>query len=358
MKLTRLAVATVLATAAMAANAEITVSPMVGYHWYDSNTNPAGLDDGIELDNDLTYSLALGYRVTPNVGLELRYGQGRTEVDDDPTTSGVNVRAEMATLDTYYRFNTDGMIQPYVLVGGGLQRFTADNRAVANTKGWEQETIANAALGAFLQLSDNIALRAEARAIQNLQESNTEGVASVGLLLGFGGSKAAAVAPVAPAATDGDDDKDGVLNSVDKCPGTPSTLVVDADGCPKVLTETVSKEIRVLFDTNKSTIKSQYDADIEAVAKLMTDYPTAKVEIQGHTDSRGSADYNQKLSESRAAAVVKVLTDKYGIAADRISSVGYGAAQPVADNKTVEGRAQNRRTMAVAAGEVKVTVKK
>ena len=53
----------------------------------------------------------------------------------------------------------------------------------------------------------------------------------------------------------------------------------------------------------------------------------------------------------------KVLTDKYGIAADRISSVGYGAAQPVADNKTVEGRAQNRRTMAVAAGEVKVTVK-
>lgn len=358
MKLTRLAVATVLATAAMAANAEITISPMVGYQWYDSNTNPADRDDGLELDNDLTYSLALGYRVTPNVGLELRYGQGRTEVDDNPNSSGVNVRAETATLDTYYRFNADGMLQPYVLVGGGLQRYTADNRAVDNSKGWVEQTIANAAVGAFVQLTDNIALRAEARGVQNLQESNTDGIASVGLLVGFGGSKAAAVAPVAPAATDGDDDKDGVLNSVDKCPGTPSTLVVDADGCPKVLTETVSKEIRVLFDTNKSTIKTQYDADIEAVAKLMTDYPTAKVEIQGHTDSRGSADYNQKLSESRAAAVVKVLTDKYGIAADRISSVGYGAAQPVADNKTVEGRAQNRRTMAVAAGEVKVTVKK
>lgn len=362
MKLTRLAVATVLATAAMAANAEITISPMVGYQWYDSNTNPAdGTDDGAELDNDLTYSLALGYRVTPNVGLELRYGQGRTELDNDPTTSGVNVRAETATLDTYYRFNADGMLQPYVLVGGGLQRLTGDQglgEALGNSKGYEQTTIANAALGAFVQLTDNIALRAEARAIQNMQQSNTDGIASVGLLVGFGGSKAAAVAPVAPAATDGDDDKDGVLNSVDKCPGTPSTLVVDADGCPKVLTETVSKEIRVLFDTNKSTIKTQYDADIEAVAKLMTDYPTAKVEIQGHTDSRGSADYNQKLSESRAAAVVKVLTDKYGIAADRISSVGYGAAQPVADNKTVEGRAQNRRTMAVAAGEVKVTVKK
>lgn len=354
MKLTRLAVATVLATAAMAANAEITISPMVGYQWYDSNTNPAdGTDDGAELDNDLTYSLALGYRVTPNVGLELRYGQGRTELDDGGPADGINVRAEMATLDTYYRFNADGMIQPYVLVGGGLQRLTGDLGL-----GYEETTVANAALGSFIQLTDNIALRAEARAIQNMQQSNTDGIASVGLLVGFGGSKAAAVAPVAPAATDGDDDKDGVLNSVDKCPGTPSTLVVDADGCPKVLTETVSKEIRVLFDTNKSTIKSQYDADIEAVAKLMTDYPTAKVEIQGHTDSRGSADYNQKLSESRAAAVVKVLTDKYGIAADRISSVGYGAAQPVADNKTVEGRAQNRRTMAVAAGEVKVTVKK
>lgn len=354
MKLHRLAVATILATSAMAAHAEITVSPMVGYHWYDSNTNPAATDDGLRVQNDIEGSFALGYRVTPNVGLELRYGQGQTQIDDDNNAAdGLGIRAEAATLDAYYRFNTDGALQPYVLVGGGLARNTGDQGA-----GYEENTIANVAVGAFYQLTDNLALRAEARGVENLQQSNHDGIASVGLLYGFGAKKAAVVAPVAPAVVDGDDDQDGVANSADKCPGTPRNLVVDANGCPKVLTETVTKEIRVLFDTNKSVIKSEYNGDIEAVAKLLTDYPTAKVEIQGHTDSRGSAALNDKLSQSRADAVAKVLADKYGIAADRISSKGYGAGQPVADNKTVEGRAQNRRTVAVAAGEVKVTVKK
>lgn len=354
MKLHRLAVATILATSAMAAHAEITVSPMVGYHWYDSNTNPAATDDGLRVQNDIEGSFALGYRVTPNVGLELRYGQGHTDIDDEnDAADGLGIRAEAATLDAYYRFNADGALQPYVLVGGGLARNTGDQGA-----GYEENTIANVAVGAFYQLTDNLALRAEARGVENLQQSNTDGIASVGLLYGFGAKKAAAVAPVAPAVVDGDDDQDGVANSADKCPGTPRNLVVDANGCPKVLTETVTKEIRVLFDTNKSVIKSEYNGDIEAVAKLLTDYPTAKVEIQGHTDSRGSAALNDKLSQSRADAVAKVLADKYGIAADRISSKGYGAGQPVADNKTVEGRAQNRRTVAVAAGEVKVTVKK
>lgn len=357
MKLHRLAVATILATSAMAAHAEITVSPMVGYQWYDSNSGDVTNDpseDGLQLRNGLTGSAALGYRVTPNVGLELRYGQGRTELDyAGGAGDEIKVRNEMATVDAYYRFNADGALQPYVLVGGGLQRQTGDAGL-----GYEETTIANVAVGAFYQLTDNLALRAEARGIENLQQSNHDGIASVGLLYGFGAKKAAVVAPVAPVVVDGDDDQDGVANSADKCPGTPRNLVVDANGCPKVLTETVTKEIRVLFDTNKSIIKSEYNGDIEAVAKLLTDYPTAKVEIQGHTDSRGSAALNDKLSQSRADAVAKVLADKYGIAADRISSKGYGAGQPVADNKTVEGRAQNRRTVAVAAGEVKVTVKK
>ena len=130
MKLHRLAVATILATSAMAAHAEITVSPMVGYQWYDSNSGDVTNDpseDGAQLRNGLTGSAALGYRVTPNVGLELRYGQGRTEQDGPGGEDGsLKVRNEMATVDAYYRFNADGALQPYVLVGGGLQRQTGD----------------------------------------------------------------------------------------------------------------------------------------------------------------------------------------------------------------------------------------
>ncbi|MES3039802.1 MAG: OmpA family protein [Pseudomonadota bacterium] len=353
MKLHQLAVATILASSAIAAHAEFTVSPMVGYHMFD---NDNGLEDGTN-----TGSIALGYRVNPNVGLEARLGQTLADVQN----SVGDARFQNTTLDAYYRFNTANNFQPYVLIGGGQSRIEVRN--AGSMSGTFDTTIVNAAVGAFYQLANNLSLRGELRGVQYVEDSqqnNVDGIASVGVLYAFGGSKAAAVAPavLAPVAiapvVDGDDDKDGVANSVDKCPGTPTTVVVDANGCPKMLTETVAKEIRVLFDTNKSIVKPAFNAEIEAVAKLMKEYPTAKVEVQGHTDSRGSAQLNDQLSQDRANAVAAVLTNNYGIAADRISAKGYGAAQPVADNKTVEGQTKNRRVVAVAQGEVKVIIKK
>ncbi|PRD38400.1 UNVERIFIED_CONTAM: oprF [Trichonephila clavipes] len=365
MKLHRLAVATMMATAAMAAHAEITVSPTITYHVFDNEFNGMnnGASDNIDLNDRQGGALALGYRVTPNVGLELRYGLTNTDTRRNSIAgSGVGVRYEAATIDTYYRFNAENKLQPYVLVGGGLARgtFKAGGAGIPH----EEYTIANVALGAFYQLADNFALRAEVRGVENLQASDHDGVASVGVVYSFGGKKAEAVAPavVAPAVVapvvDGDDDKDGVPNSKDKCPGTPTNVVVDATGCPKVLTETVTKELRVLFDFDKAVVKPAYYAEIEGVAKLLKEYPSATVEVQGHTDSRGRAEYNQKLSERRAQAIVDTLVKQYGIDASRISAKGYGASQPVADNKTAEGRAQNRRSVAVAEGQVKVTVKK
>jgi OOP family OmpA-OmpF porin len=354
MKLHQLAVATILASSAMAAHAEFTVSPMVGYHMFD---NDNGLEDGTN-----TGSIALGYRVNPSVGLEARFGQ--TQADFQGAAG--DARFQNTTLDAYYRFNTANNFQPYVLVGGGQSRIKVENAGLGN--GTFDTTIVNAAVGAFYQLANNLSLRGEIRGVQYVEDSqqnNVDGIASVGVLYAFGGSKAAAaapavLAPVAPVApvVDGDDDKDGVANSIDKCPGTPTTVVVDANGCPKMLTETVAKEIRVLFDTNKSIVKPAFNAEIEAVAKLMKEYPTAKVEVQGHTDSRGSAQLNDQLSQDRANAVADVLTKTYGIAADRVSAKGYGASQPVADNKTVEGQTKNRRVVAVAQGEVKVIIKK
>ncbi len=96
------------------------------------------------------------------------------------------------------------------------------------------------------------------------------------------------------------------------------------------------------FDTGKSTIKADSQATLEQVAQMLKAAPELKIEVGGHTDDVGKADANQKLSEGRAQAVVAELT-KRGIAAGRLTAKGYGQSKPVADNRTEEGRAKNRR---------------
>ncbi|NGY05236.1 OmpA family protein [Solimonas terrae] len=96
------------------------------------------------------------------------------------------------------------------------------------------------------------------------------------------------------------------------------------------------------FDFDKATLRPDAAPVIAQVVALLKDAPTLKLSIEGHTDNVGSHDYNLKLSQDRAASVVAALV-KAGIAADRLSSAGHGPDQPIADNKTGEGRARNRR---------------
>ncbi|MEH6649023.1 MAG: OmpA family protein [Motiliproteus sp.] len=147
-----------------------------------------------------------------------------------------------------------------------------------------------------------------------------------------------------------DSDGDGVLNTVDQCPDTPQGQAVDETGCEPAVTPT-SVELEVTFAPNSSDIGNNYDAD---QMQKLTDYlqanPQTKVEIAGHTSRDvGKEGYNQKLSEQRAAAVVDLLVGKYGASAAQLKPVGYGQSQPVADNDSKAGRAQNRRVEASVA---------
>jgi OOP family OmpA-OmpF porin len=101
--------------------------------------------------------------------------------------------------------------------------------------------------------------------------------------------------------------------------------------------------INIQFDTDKSNIKPQYDAELKGVSDFLKEFPKAKGEISGHTDNVASKGYNEKLSQSRADSVKKYIVEKYGIAADRITTKGYGFSKPIASNKTKEGKAKNRR---------------
>lgn len=106
----------------------------------------------------------------------------------------------------------------------------------------------------------------------------------------------------------------------------------------------------IFFDFNKYELKEESQVELDRLVQLLTENPTVKVLIEGHTDNVGGAADNLKLSENRAKAVVTYLKGK-GIAADRLSSKGFGATKPIAENTTDEGRAQNRRT------ELKVVAK-
>ena len=99
----------------------------------------------------------------------------------------------------------------------------------------------------------------------------------------------------------------------------------------------------IFFDFDKSTLRSESTNELERLVKLMNDNATLKIEISGHTDSKGAAEYNKTLSQNRAKAVVDYLV-KAGIKSERLTFMGYGKEQPVATNDTEEGRQQNRRT--------------
>jgi len=153
---------------------------------------------------------------------------------------------------------------------------------------------------------------------------------------------------------DGDEDGDGVPDSRDKCPGTPKGVQVDANGCPPpapVVEEVVvvQEETIVIrdvhFQFDKATLTSSDKQVLDKIAtRLKAEAPTAQLTVTGHTDSVGSDTYNQKLSDKRAHSVVEYLIDQGVPRSNFVSVVGAGESQPVADNKTADGRAQNRRT--------------
>ena len=107
----------------------------------------------------------------------------------------------------------------------------------------------------------------------------------------------------------------------------------------------------IYFDFDKSTIKPESRPALEDAAKMLKDNPTINVEIQGHTDSVGSVDYNLSLSDRRAAAVVAYLVTNLGIDQSRLTSRGYGKSMPIAPNSTDAGRALNRRVEFKIIGE-------
>jgi len=168
-----------------------------------------------------------------------------------------------------------------------------------------------------------------------------------------------------------DTDGDGIVDQEDRCPEVPGskehrgcpdtdgdTLVDIDDQCPQVagpvsnngcpvVTQEVQKQLNdyartILFDTGKATIKTESVSVMVDIIQILNEYPNAKFTVEGHTDSVGSSQSNQRLSEARANSVLDFLIDE-GISSNRLNAIGYGEDKPIASNATRAGRQQNRR---------------
>jgi outer membrane protein OmpA-like peptidoglycan-associated protein len=151
----------------------------------------------------------------------------------------------------------------------------------------------------------------------------------------------------------GDADGDGVDDARDRCPGTEPDSLVDADGCPVAVPVSPDHAVHqterapdfvlegVAFPSGSSVLTADARLQLEELAAWLAGEP-GPVEIRGHTDAAGDAEANRELSVRRAQSVRQALIGM-GLPAERLTAVGYGEDDPVADNATAEGRAANRR---------------
>jgi OmpA-OmpF porin, OOP family len=147
-----------------------------------------------------------------------------------------------------------------------------------------------------------------------------------------------------------DTDHDGIPDEVDACPLEPGDMDPDPEknGCPKYIRRVKgSNEIQILkrieFEFDKSTILPVSYPILDEIYDLVHANPAIKLlSIEGHTDNQGTPDYNQRLSDDRASAVLNYLQKK-GLDPSRMTATGYGLTKPIATNDTDEGRQKNRR---------------
>jgi len=377
-----------LGSMAVADNYKYELSPMIGYNIAEGNLgikNKGYFTGGLEFQINSTKSklspeLSLYY--APSVDYS---GSGDTDV----------IRGAFNGVYTYDKLGT---VTPFSKVGLGIEGFTT------NKNNNNDRFFFDAGVGAKVNFTDNLALKLEAIYMlkpTTLHAGNADSnlMTLVGLTYSFG-AQAQKKSPVvtAPVAVDSDgdgvldtndkcpntpdnttvdvtgcpvaqdDDNDGVLNTLDKCPNTPAGVQVDAkgckinpdldgdgvlnaqdmcpdtpansavdqNGCPATIT------LDIQFQTNSYTVTSDSFANIDKYASFLKKNPNYSAQIVGYTDNRGAASYNQRLSEKRAQEVVKMLEAR-GVSSSQLSAKGMGEANPIADNTTATGRAQNRR---------------
>ena len=311
MKRLVVAMGTLLLVGSMSVQAQdgFYVGPSLSYLNLDSKRVVSGHDEAGVL------GFNLGYRFLNDWAVEAGYGS-------DVAGDEVNI----SQLNAYrYLGEDDGGWRPYVL--GGLSYF--DRGGEKNLQNHEGHTTqAQVGAGLAKMLTDHWEFRGDVRWLHKISGGNegvNDGAVNFALNYYFNDPAPAAVA-AAP------------MVAAMKPKPKP-------EPAPEPETRTITVKLHVEFETDKDIVRAVYGDELNAVANAMKAQEDITLALEGHTDSRASDSYNKDLSQRRADAVKARIVKEYGIDASRISTMGYGESQPVADNTTVEGRARNRRVV-------------
>ena len=152
-----------------------------------------------------------------------------------------------------------------------------------------------------------------------------------------------------------DSDGDGVFNGLDQCPNTPGGAEVDSSGCPVPEPvpepEVFTFEGSVNFEFDSARLTPQGQTGLREIGDVLITHEDLSIVVEGHADSVGADDYNERLSLERAEAVRDFLVENYTqLTSGQFSVLGFGETRPVADNGTGQGRAQNRRVVVIVGG--------
>lgn len=313
----------VLAALAGMANAETNTGVYIpfGVMGYDYD------ESARVLEGNVMPTLGVGYRFDQRMALELMAAQGDTDVD---FRGGGEADVRHYRLDAlYFLDDVSEGLTPY-LVGG-----VGENQVDYDLGSTNSDTVLNAGAGLMYQMDYNWALRGDVRAINSLDNENTEAAVNLLVQYNFGSpAPVVAAAPVAPA----DNDKDGVVNTKDLCPNTPPNKTVDENGCDCNYT------LHLGFEFDSAELHAADFAILDQIQSVLKNLGYVHANVTGHTDDQGEEAYNQELSQRRAAAVVDYFTSK-GLNKEMFTPMGRGESEPVADNSTEAGRTENRRVM-------------
>ena len=346
--LTRLLAVATLALASSAAYADAS-------DWYIAPSLVYTDDDGDRrLDDSVGGGeIRIGWKWNDKYALEGNFGYHN--IDGWPSWPAVTERQSQEFLDIGLNLlrtsNPDARFSSYVMFGAGYLGTETDLGATNSSP------TATAGVGFKLRFgASRWALRGEYRWRHAFDDNSlTDQMTSLGLQYSFGDTSrspilAAAVSqpqPEAIAVHDNDSDDDGVLDGPDRCPGTAPGVEVDLDGC-EIQTGLESQSIYFGFDSD-AVLHTPGQMLDEAAAALKRD-PNLRIEIAGHTDARGSEDYNMELSLRRANAVRQYL-EQAGVDPDNMTVRGHGESHPAASNETANGLSQNRRVEIQVVGQ-------
>ena len=320
------------ASIAFAETKKIEISPMIGYNIAEGNLNFK--DDGYTV-----YSLEAQFNSknsswSPEVSfMTSTKGSGKT-----------GTRITRGAMNGVKTFNAIGRVTPFAKAGLGVEMIS--DKAYEN----KDSLYLDAGAGLKVPFTKMIALKLETiyMAKYNNERYDNNLVVMAGINLAFGdykqkeAPKSTLITPkkLTPKSVvksaQKDNDKDGIIDSLDKCPNSPLHSKVDTKGCAQMVT------LKLNFKSDSTQLVHDASQTIDNFVDFLKIQTSYRTKLIAYSDASGNTKHNLILSQQRANAIKEMIISK-GISAKRVTAVGMGDSSPIADNGTVKGRAQNRR---------------